>query len=83
MKKIKQTLKRMAVMLLMAATLINSVPMTAFAGPDDPEGTAVSTWEALQTGLSAGGDYYLSEDITAGESDTYLSVPSGVTAVID
>ena len=47
------------------------------------EATEVTTWDGLKTALSAGGEVKLTQDITAGETDTHLLVPKGTTATLD
>ena len=44
---------------------------------------AVTSWTELQSALSAGGTVTLTQDITAGASDSALSVPGGTTVVLD
>ena len=51
------------------------------AGEPDPE--EITTWAGLQTAINAGGTITLTQDIVAGENDTYLSVPTQKEVVID
>ena len=47
-----------------------------------PMATAM-TWSDLQSALSAGGTVTLTNDVTAGRSDTYLTVPEGIAVTLD
>ena len=83
--------KRLANLLVALVTMVTGmfVPATAFADPDQTPGanaeewTEVSTWADLAAALRAGGTVLLTQDVTAGEDDSVLTVPSGVTVTLD
>ena len=44
---------------------------------------AITSWAELQAALNAGGTVTLTQDITAADGDSYLTVPSGVDATLN
>ncbi|MGO5028390.1 S-layer homology domain-containing protein [Candidatus Agathobaculum pullicola] len=74
--------KRILSMLLtlcMVMSLFAGTTVTASAA----SATEVSTWSELQTAFMNGGDIQLTTDITAGDSDSALTVPSRKTVTLD
>ena len=74
--------KRILSMLLtlcMVMSLFAGTTVTASAA----SAAEVSTWSELQTAFMNGGDIQLTTDITAGDSDSALTVPSRKTVTLD
>lgn len=65
--------------LCMVMSLFAGTTVTASAA----SATEVSTWSELQTAFMNGGDIQLTTDITAGDSDSALTVPSRKTVTLD
>ncbi len=87
MNKLK---KRIASIITAAAVAFGSIgalpqlPQTVgFVVPAYADSTAITTWSGLKTALSADGTVTLTQDITAGDGDTALEVPSGKTVTLD
>ena len=65
--------------LCMVLGLLPGMTLTASAAGT----TEVSTWSDLQNAFNSGGEIQLTTDITAGNNDSALEVPSGKTVTLD
>ncbi|MBO6302537.1 MAG: hypothetical protein J6N15_08890 [Ruminiclostridium sp.] len=89
MKNLKKRILSLITAAAVAFGSIGALPETVLL-PDlsvtasaETEFTEAATWTELKDALTAGGDVRLTGNVTAGNSDTALVVPSGKTVTLD
>ena len=84
MKSLARKSGRVLAVLLCVMLLMSSISMMVFAeGDTRSTAQAVASWSELQAALNQGGEITLTDGITAGSSDSNLTVPKNKTVTLD